>query len=159
MSTFLDEADLLPLSKMLRTHQFLKKLTIHMGIFEDDQHMRHLISALEVNSTLTELTFIFRGWDRFFSNGIQDALVAMLEEKNFSLLSVNFDLASYPEVRNRQTEDMMEYYLSLNRFGRKALLENPTTTSREMWVSTLATASKSLDALFYFLSLNPTLVE
>lgn len=163
LSTQLQETELLLLGTMVRTQKSLKKLIINVKEFEDDQPMTHLISALEVNLTLTDMKFQFQfqfGFGvQFFSNGIQDAMVVLLEKRNYTLRSITFDLPLCSKVRNLQTEEMLEYYLCLNRFGRKTFLENLTSTDKEQWVSALICARESLDALHYFLSLNPTMIE
>ena len=145
------------LGEIVRSNEVIQKLILCIGHFEDDQHMMYLISALEENSTITELVFNFRAWTLFFSTPVQEAFVSMLERKNFALLSVTFILSQSAEVRNLEMEDMVEYFLVLNRSGRKILLEDPTTVSTEQWISTLISAKDSLDALFYFLSTNPSL--
>ena len=159
ISTQLQGAELLLLGAIVRTQKSLRKLIINVQNYEDDHPMIYLISALEVNSTLTDMKFQFYDGTLFFSNGIQDAMVALLEKRNYTLLSITFDLPLCPEVRNLQTEDMLEYYLCLNRFGRKTILENLTNTHREPWLATLICSSKSLEALYYFLSLNPSMVH
>ena len=47
-------------------------------------------------------------------------------------------------------------YVTLNKLGRGRLLQNEVT-DMEQWVQALATVNDDLDALFYYVSINPDL--
>lgn len=148
--------DFTHLSDIVRTNQVLEGLHIWLGPVQNDHPVSLLLNALKENTTLASLEFMFQQRDRFFSSSIQQAIIAMLEHFNFTLLVLSFDLSRSLEVRNHHTESLVDYYLSLNRLGR-AMLLTQSNLPKEDWIAVLNASIDNVDPLYYFLSRNPTL--
>jgi hypothetical protein len=157
VDTSLLAEEIYQLGCIIRYSKTIQDLHVYLDSFKSDDSLHLLIQALNKNRGPRRLEFIFQEPDKYFSEGIQTALVDMLENHNFKLHFLSFRLSSSLDVRNVQTESIIEYYLCLNRLGRNHLLRNSSATSNEDWISTLESAGRSLDLIYYFLSQNPSL--
>jgi hypothetical protein len=54
---------------------------------------------------------------------------------------------------------VLQFYLQLNRAGRRKLMNPAVTVSNEEWIQTILDARENLNCSFYFISQNPTVLS
>ena len=150
-----DEEQCRSLAKIVQLSPTLDFLRIILTPCENDHHLSLIIESLHVNFTITKLSIVFRRTS-VFSSSIQESLVTMLEKKNLTIERI--ELRGNVESEGRGIVLKMMHFAKLNRLGRKYLLENPNAPHGK-WVETLASTRNDLNALYYFLSLNPSLCD
>ncbi|CAB9526036.1 expressed unknown protein [Seminavis robusta] len=119
-----------------------------------DGQILHVIQALQENTTITKLDLPYHPKN----HDIQEAMIDMLQENNMTLTEINVLLSSDNDnaAEDETFLQKQEFFLRLNRLGRKRLLQL-SPADRRPWIETLATVSNDVSSLFYFLSKNPTL--
>lgn len=108
-----------------------------------------IVRALTENRRLKSLTVSPGGLD-----SAHRAFASLVTEKNLTLEHLSY-YSTYDGADEKVNEEI-EYYLKLNRLGRKDVLGNPDAT-RAQWVEKLIALNGDVGALFYFLSMNPAL--
>lgn len=133
-----------------------------------------IIRALRHNTNLSQLIFLPGGiylpggishpYELVPTSQADHEICAMLQD-NTTLVDLDFD--DHP-ARQVEWFPQKNFWLQLNRYGRKELLRSTSSTTAnttsnknhaddDAWISILAKASNDVPALYYFLSLNPGL--
>ena len=99
--------------------------------------------ALSLNTTVRELHLYFRY-----------CVIEHLRTSFLALMQQNYTLE---KLAGGWACSSLEFYLNLNRAGRKQLLGNSIKPSPMDWIDLMATQQDDVRSLFYFLSQNPTL--
>jgi hypothetical protein len=120
-----------------------------------DQHFAQIVNAFQDNSKISLITLCCGfGPKQYIPSTQTGQAMLKLLETNTTLSHINF--FPRPTQEDWKFLPQMEFYLGLNRMGRKMVLTS-TTNHRPQWIRVLARASKDVSALFYFLSVNPAL--
>lgn len=109
-----------------------------------------IAEALHTNKNMT--WFELRVWTGGDRNPLLKALERMLID-NTCMQSITIDNGRLGLTLS------IDFYLALNKSGRKKLLEGGDKLTKEVWVDYLVGWSSNLSGLFYVLSLNPSLCE
>jgi len=125
-----------------------------------------IAKALETNQTLQY--FCLKGYAQI-SRKSREAFATLLRH-NMTLISCELDLQRSPSPSDDLQREA-DMFLKLNELGRKELLEGPDIgddncierhleeSSPQKWLRTLWEVRHDLDALYYLMSLNPTLCD
>lgn len=141
------------LCQMMKTNTSLRKLT--MVVYELDEEnnteetcgLSDIATALYDNSTLQALEL--HGKNEI-GKWIEEPFLIMMQN-NFSLTSLELFHSDGLFLR-----PFLNFYLTLNRADRGALLQNENA-SRSQWVDSLIHVRNDASCLFYFISMNPLL--
>jgi hypothetical protein len=116
-----------------------------------------LANLMEQNTHLKELRLHYGG-NRKISVKSQQALVHMLQYKNFSLQALDFDcrtLRQIPVSRRKK----MRFYLALNQTGLRQKLLDPTANpNTQDWEEAIISNREKFSMVFYLLSQNPAIL-
>jgi hypothetical protein len=139
----------LAICDMLRINQSLQILSLNRIIMNGEQGSELIADALAENSTLREIRLYF--------------LYCVVHKLRASFLDllVRKSNCTLEKIQGGWACSNMEFFLKLNRAGRKRLIGNKdydgSSSSHWDWVEVMASLQDDLDALFYLLSQNPTL--
>jgi hypothetical protein len=124
---------------MLRVNQSLQILSLNRIM--DGEQASEIAEALAENSTLREIRLYF--------------LYCVVHKLRVSFLELVKQNCTLEKVDGGWACSNIEFFLKLNRAGRKRLMHG--SSSPWDWVEVLASQHDDLDALYYLLSQNPTL--
>ena len=133
---------------VLTNHRALEtiQLDFSCGQMSDTTALQAFIAALRSNTALTEFTILS---DIEIGASVTQSLVDMLQQ-NFTLQGVHAGLKSL-DLR-------IQFLLALNSLGRKRLLTGEESVARSEWVRMIMDNSDFPSLVFYYLSLNPSLL-
>lgn len=164
------------LARLIESNSTVTKLTLlfHESWRDDNTNEPYILPlarALSTNSSLSHVKIYFGR--RYPTNTILQAMLSIFRT-NFTLL--NLELSEHASrAQNMSYEDIerlpegnektalllckrIQYYTMMNCSGRGALLEQTACAAgRQQWIRKLLEFSYSLDHVYYFLRLNPTL--
>lgn len=129
--------------QMLRTNTKLQMLGLNC--VEKGEHAKEIAQALKDNSSLKTLHLYFREGN---VKEIQYHFETLLTTNN------NYTLET---IRGGWTNATINFYLDLNKSGRKQLLNNGYTASREQWIDFITAQSDVPSTAMYLLLQNPSL--
>lgn len=140
----LSDAAGMALGRMLQYNTTLSRLHLAENPDLGDRGFVAIATGLQYNSKLRVLDLAEN--PGVTSRGYQ-ALLDTLRHSNATLECISTDM-------NRKEEEELNFYLRLNRLGRKYILRNDRG-SRATWVGFLAKNSDDLGSLWYYISANP----
>jgi len=142
---------------MLQINHTLEHLRIRAGgTFEADEFLSETAVSLAYNDTLKSLKlFGFRKLNPNHEGSYAKMLETnqVLEELALSRWRRGEKKTPYCGKNRR----LIDYFLRLNQYGRRRLTNDFETTTPQDWVQVLSMCSSDLDALYYFVSMNPSL--
>lgn len=118
--------------------------------------LTELARLMEYNTNLKEVRINYGGFK--ISRSALHALMHMLQYKNYSLETLDFDCRTLRYI-SKQRRERMQFYLTLNRSGLRQKLLDPkaNATSRE-WVDAVISNREQSSMVFYLLSNNPSMI-
>lgn len=136
------------IAEMLRINTSLEILGLNRLSF--NEHAIVIADALKNNRSLRGLHLCLRDG---FTARIYKSYATLLLEHNYVLEKIN---GGFMGSHAAGDEAQIDFYLRMNRNGRRSLLQNDNAT-REQWLDALCLQSDDVSALFYLLSRNPSL--
>ena len=142
---------------MLESNSSLEGLEMGLSAMVDDECAATLAKALKVNKGLKSFALTADDSDsasnavaltRTVSKPCKDSFVDMLRS--------NYVMENFVLFQRFPVKPEFKLFVTLNKLGRGRLLQNEET-NMEQWVQALATVNDDLDALFYYVSINPDL--
>jgi len=117
----------------------------------DDACFEEIAEALHHNTTLRNLVFssASQDWPKLALTS-QHAFADMLRSHNFTLEAMSLF------GRTDLSQDV-DFYIALNRMGRKHLIRNGA--SKEQWFHAIVQAQVDINCLYFFLSTRPEILE
>ena len=143
-------------AEMLQVNESLEQIRFEAGYdFNVLGFLFDIADALTINTSIKDATFY--GFDEIISSGGgggELAFAKMLEVNDvLQGLVLSGDAGHY----SGEYRPTIDFYLRLNKRGRRQLAEEFESTSRGDWIKVFADCSLDLDCLFYFLKMNPLL--
>ena len=140
---------------MLESNSSLECLEMGMSAMINDECASTLAKALKVNKGLKSFALTADDSD---SNGMMMTRTVSkpCKEAFVDMLRSNYVMENFVLFQRFPVKPEFKLFVTLNKLGRGRLLQNEET-NMEQWVQALATVNDDLDALFYYVSINPDL--
>lgn len=140
------------LASMLEANSSLECLEMGLSKMITDDCAKAMARALKVNKGLKSFALTEEKADAALSQTVspncKHAFVDMLRS--------NYLLENFVLFQRFPVKPEFKLFVTLNKLGRGRLLQNEEV-DMEQWVQALATVNDDLDALFYYVSINPDL--
>jgi hypothetical protein len=142
--------------RLIENNSTMEELSI--SFFDSHGSLASLVKILETNTSLRSLTLLSR---RAPTEDEFDAFVSLLETRNYSLGLLNPTWWLMPkDSLSRQKFRRITFFLTLNRkFNRSRLLGRTKKPTQKDWIDVIQSAKEQLPVLFYFLSVNPSILK
>lgn len=148
------EAECRQLGDVVRDHESILALSVLSDVREGHQNLDYLVEPLKQNTKLTQLYVSFIGEASSFDEPFQAKMVSMMES-NLTMLHV--ELRRHGDLIESDATKVMKFYGQLNKLGRKNFVDPNTSKVKQMVI--LESVKDDVNALFHFLSLQPTLCD
>jgi len=170
---FITNEGMYGIAKMLANNQTLTSLSLGLKFVlqddeEDDECFQAIAQALHQNTTLQNLRLYkttslmrpsTRAWRRYkLSPANRRAFLELLQSHNVTLEAMSLfeeeeDHDATTRTDREEHKEKYNFYLALNRMGRKHLVREDAT--KEQWFHSILQAQVDLSCLFFFLSMKP----
>lgn len=135
----------LALARSLAVNRTLRILDIRMSVKVNQQLLlTEVANALVKNTTMKDLK-----------------LIGNIDKGNeyAKMLETNCDLEAVRVTADKETQAMIDFYLKLNRANRRLALQEYGTLMNEDWLDLITKAADELDLIYYFIHMNPSLLQ
>lgn len=139
---------------MLESNSTLECLEMALPTMIDDECASILAKALKVNKGLK--SFVLTAEDTNPHRRLSRPVSRPCKEAFEDMLRSNYVMENFILFQRFPVMPEFKLFVTLNRLGRGRLLQNEVT-DMEQWVQALATVNDDLNALFYYVSINPDL--
>lgn len=142
---------------MLESNSSLECLEMGLSAMVDDDCASTLAKALKVNKGLKSFALTADDSDNTSNAVALTQKVSKTCKDSFvDMLRSNYVMENFVLFQRFPVKPEFKLFVTLNKLGRGRLLQNEET-NMEQWVHALATVNDDLDALFYYVSINPDL--
>ena len=160
----LDASSSTALATLLKNNNSLKRVWLDVQNPLRKETASPLAEAMKVNTEITSFNLVSTT-DEIVEDGVLEVFSDMVKT-NFTLRHVTIRASNELAVANmnpsqaQHLQAEIEFYLKLNRVGRRGLLNSATKRfARFQWISVLGCESENVSIVFYLLSRNPTFIS
>jgi len=141
-------------ASMLEHNTSLECLEMGLSDMITDECAAILSRALKVNRGIK--SFALTAGESGNGGAVNQTVSKSCKESFVDTLRSNYVMENFVLFQRFPVKPEFKLFVTLNKLGRGKLLQNEETNP-EQWVQALATVNDDLDALFYYVSINPDL--